>query len=136
MSMSIAELERTFAQLRLSGARDTLQTRLGEDVVDRAVQRRRHALRLPEFHHAARQPAHFQPVAALQVVVHGGSHVGRHRVRPLHRRAVREILRQVRAENGGIGDIALGPAEQGIKQRPQEKDCADEAFKDPLLRCK
>jgi hypothetical protein len=28
MSMSIAELERTFAQLRLSGARDTLQTRL------------------------------------------------------------------------------------------------------------
>ena len=28
MSMSIAELERTLAQLRLSGARDTLQTRL------------------------------------------------------------------------------------------------------------
>lgn len=28
MSMSITELERTLAQLRLSGARDTLQTRL------------------------------------------------------------------------------------------------------------
>ena len=30
MSMSIAELERTLAQLRLSGARDTLQTRLAQ----------------------------------------------------------------------------------------------------------
>ena len=30
MSMSITELERTFAQLRLSGARDTLQTRLAQ----------------------------------------------------------------------------------------------------------
>ena len=28
MSMSIAEIERTLGQLRLSGARDTLQTRL------------------------------------------------------------------------------------------------------------
>lgn len=30
MSMSIADLERTLAQLRLSGARDTLQTRLAQ----------------------------------------------------------------------------------------------------------
>ena len=30
MSMSIAELERTLAQLRRSGARDTLQTRLAQ----------------------------------------------------------------------------------------------------------
>lgn len=40
MSMSIAELERTLAQLRLSGARDTLQTRLEQAQASQMAGRR------------------------------------------------------------------------------------------------
>ena len=34
----------------------------------------------PELHHAAGQPLDFQRVAALEIVMHGGSHVGRDRI--------------------------------------------------------
>ncbi len=48
----------------------------GQDVRDGAVERRRHSHLLSEFDHAAGQPAHFEPIAALQIMMHGRRHVG------------------------------------------------------------
>lgn len=52
-----------------------------EDIGDDAIERCRHAFSLPQFHHAPSEPAHFQLIASLEIVMHRGSHVIGHIVR-------------------------------------------------------
>src|SRR5687768_6508604 len=87
-----------------------------QDVCNGSVERRGNALFLSKLDHAARKPTDFEPVAALQVMMHRRCHIGRYIVGELqpHLRIVRwncsamrtghfdDLLHDVMQEGAGL----------------------------------
>src|SRR5688572_10915363 len=88
-----------------------------QDVRNGSIQRRGYALFLSKLDHAARKPTDFEPVAALQVVMHRRCHIGRYIVGELqpHLRIVRWNCSAMRT--GHFDDLLHDVMQEGARLR-------------------